>query len=81
MTPATSFLVVENDAQKAMLQKKQAQTLSGNSALDLGEDAQRMSEASFFVSPQGSFTVQAWVKPDRLPQKEEGFTVIGFSEI
>ncbi|MEZ5038766.1 MAG: MSEP-CTERM sorting domain-containing protein [Saprospiraceae bacterium] len=49
MTPVTSFLVVENDAQKAMLQKKQAQALSGNSALDLGEDAQRMSEPNFFV--------------------------------
>jgi len=49
MTPVTSFLVVENDAQKAMLKKKQEQVLSGNSSLDLSEDVRRMSEPSFIL--------------------------------
>ena len=49
MTPVTSYLVVENEAQKAILKKKQEQVLSSNKSLDLGEDTQRMTEPSFIL--------------------------------
>lgn len=49
MAPVTSYLVVENEAQKAMLKKKQEQVLSGNKSLDPGEDTQRMSEPSLLL--------------------------------
>ncbi len=49
MTPVTSYIVVENDAQKAILKQKQDQVLSGNKSLDLGENAQRMSEPNMII--------------------------------
>ncbi len=49
MSPVTSYLVVENEAQKAILKKKQEQILSSNKSLDPGEDLQRMSEPSWII--------------------------------
>lgn len=49
MTPSTSFMVVENEAQKAMLKKMQDRVLSGNKSLDPGEDVQSMSEPRLYI--------------------------------
>lgn len=49
LTPLTSYIVVENEVQKQMLQKKQEEALSGNRSLDFNDDTQRMSEPGIFV--------------------------------
>jgi hypothetical protein len=56
MMPVSSYLVVENEAQKAALEKKQQRVLASNHSLDIGEDTpdfsedtQQMSEPDFWV--------------------------------
>lgn len=49
MSPLTSFIVVENEAQKKALKRKQEQILKGNKNLDTDEDTQSMSEPNLFL--------------------------------
>ncbi|MFK7950944.1 MAG: MSEP-CTERM sorting domain-containing protein [Saprospiraceae bacterium] len=50
LTPTTSFLALENDAQKAMLRKKQKEALLGNKALDIaGQQNTSMSEPELWL--------------------------------
>lgn len=68
MTPVTSYLVVENEAQKAALLKKQKQVLSSNKSLDLGEDTQRMSEPGLFLMVI-LISLVFWIKEKRRKTK------------
>ena len=49
MTPLTAYIVVETEAQKTVLLRKQKQVLAGNQHLDLGDDVSSMSEPSFWA--------------------------------
>jgi hypothetical protein len=68
MTPVTSYLVVENEAQKAILKKKQEQVLSGNKSLDLDEDTQRMSEPGLILLTI-LFALVVWLREKRKQHK------------
>ncbi len=61
LTPVTSYMVVENEAQKEALRRKQEQVLSSNKSLDVGEDVQRMSEPNFYLL-LGLFGVIVWIR-------------------
>lgn len=69
MTPVTSYLVVENEAQKAILKKKQQQVLSGNKSLDLGEETQRMTEPGFVLMAV-LLALALWYKQRKSKRKE-----------
>lgn len=60
LTPVTSYMVVENEAQKELLRRKQEQVLSSSKSLDLGEDVQRMSEPNFYLL-LGLFGFVIWI--------------------
>jgi len=49
LTPFTAYIVVETEAQKVVLLRKQKQVLAGNQNLDLGDDVTSMSEPSFWI--------------------------------
>lgn len=49
MTPYTSYLVVENQAQKNALLRKQKQVLSSKKSFDLDDDSSEMSEPGFII--------------------------------
>ena len=49
LTPLTSFIVVENEAQKAVLKQKQEQALNGHKNFDWNKDVQVMSEPNLWI--------------------------------
>lgn len=49
LSPSTSFIALENKAQKMALLKKQSQILSGNKNLDPDEETQSMAEPNLYL--------------------------------
>lgn len=49
MSPATSYIALENEAQKSALKAKQEQILGAKSSLDAGDEFQRMSEPNTWI--------------------------------
>jgi hypothetical protein len=49
MSPVTSYLAVENEAQKKALKRKQDEVLSGHKSLDVDEESSRMSEPRLWI--------------------------------
>jgi hypothetical protein len=50
LTPYTSYLVVENQAQKNSLLRKQKQVLNGKQSYDLEDESAEMSEPSWILA-------------------------------
>lgn len=61
MIPETSYIVVENEAQKAALLRKQKEVLASKKSLDIGNEAQAMSEPSLWLIIL-LFSVFFWLK-------------------
>ncbi|MEO1655931.1 MAG: MSEP-CTERM sorting domain-containing protein, partial [Bacteroidota bacterium] len=49
MTPVTSYISLENEAQKQALKEKQKQILNAKRSLDAGDEMQQMSEPGFWI--------------------------------
>ncbi|MCX2743654.1 MSEP-CTERM sorting domain-containing protein [Mangrovivirga sp. M17] len=68
MTPVTSYIALENEAQKAALLRKQKQVLSGKKGLDAGEEPDQMSEPTWwFVGAM--MILLMWYRRKRLAVK------------
>ena len=59
--PTTSFIALENEAQKAALKRKQEQVMNGSALLDAGEEPQRMDEPNIWVM-LGLLMLFLWIK-------------------
>lgn len=65
LTPITSYIVVENEAQKAFLRKKQQEVLASNKYLDLNDDVDNMTEPNIFLLAI-LVVISLWLKDRRI---------------